>query len=213
MLRAEGWAVSRRRVARLMRMAGWRARVARVYRANPRLHRFFTQHPNRLDRRPAAQHDRVWVGDVTYLPVAARWHFLAVVLDQCSRRVLAWALGPRRDARLTQRAFDAALRRRHPAPGLVFHSDRGSEYVAAGFRDRLRTVGVRQSSAQHGPKDNTHVESFFHSLKAELIHGTTFTTEGALRTAIRRYVTYYNRCRLHSALAYRSPIDFERRAA
>jgi len=213
LLRTQGWPVSRRRVARLMRVAGLRARVVRVYRANPRLHQFFTQYPNRLDRRPAARPDRVWVGDITYLPVAARWRFLAVVLDQCSRRVLAWALGRRRDAGLTRRVFDAAVRRRRPAPGLVSHSDRGSEYVAAAFRDRLQAVGVRQSSAQRGPKDNAHMESFFHSLKAEVIHGAVFPSEAALRTVIRQYVRYYNRRRLHSALRYRSPIDFEAQAA
>lgn len=196
-----------------MRLAGLRARVARVYRANPRLHQFFTQHPNRLARRPAARPDRVWVGDITYLAVAGRWRFLAVVLDQCSRRVLAWALARRRDAALTRRVCDAALRRRHPAPGLVFHSDRGSEYVAAAFRDRLQTAGVRQSSAQRGPKDNAHMESFFHSLKAEVIHGAVFAGEAALRRAIRQYIKYYNRQRAHSGLAYRSPIDFEARAA
>ncbi|MBI4519932.1 MAG: IS3 family transposase, partial [Gemmatimonadetes bacterium] len=128
----EGWRVSRRRVERLMRAAGLRARVARVYRANPALHRFFDQHPNRLAARAARRPNRVWVGDITYLPLGSgRWRFLAVVLDQCSRRVLAWRLGRRRDTRLTRQVLDAALRRRRPRRDLVFHSDRGSEYVGA----------------------------------------------------------------------------------
>jgi transposase InsO family protein len=171
-----GWRVSRRRVERLMRAAGLRARVARVYRANPALHRFFDQHPNRLPATAARRPDRVWVGDVTYLPVAGRWHFLAVVLDQCSRRVLAWRLGRRRDAHLTRHVLDAAVRRRRPARGLIFHSDRGSEYVGATLRDRLRALGIRQSSALRGPEDNAHMESFFHSLKAELVHGARFVS-------------------------------------
>ena len=204
-----GWRVSRRRVERLMRAAGLRARVARVYRANPALHRFFGQHPNRLPAAGARRPDQVWVGDVTYLPVAGRWRFLAVVLDQCSRRVLAWTLGRRRDAHLTRQVLDAAVRRRRPPRGLVFHSDRGSEYVGATLRDRLRALGIRQSSALRGPEDNAHMESFFHSLKAELVHGVRFATETALRQSITGYVRYYNHRRIHSALAYRSPVDYE----
>ena len=208
-----GWRLSRRRVERLMRAAGLRARVARVYRANPALHRFFGQHPNRLPAAGARRPDQVWVGDVTYLPVAGRWHFLAVVLDQCSRRVLAWTLGRRRDAHLTRQVLDAAVRRRRPPRGLVFHSDRGSEYVGATLRDRLRVLGIRQSSALRGPEDNAHMESFFHSLKAELVHGVRFETETALRQAIAGYVRYYNHRRIHSALAYRTPVDYESCAA
>ena len=205
----EGWRVSRRRVERLMRAAGLRARVARVYRSNPALHRFYGQHPNRLPRGGARRPDHVWVGDVTYLPVRGQWRFLAVVLDQYSRRVLAWTLGRRRDARLTRAVLDAAVRRRRPARGMIFHSDRGSEYSAAAFRDRLVALGLRQSSARRGPRDNAHIESFFHSLKAEVIHGARFTTETALRRELARYVRYYNHWRLHSALGYRSPVDYE----
>jgi transposase InsO family protein len=212
-LRSEGWRVSRRRVARLMRAAGLRARVAQIYRANPALHDFYNQHPNRLRPQPARQPDRVWVGDVTYLAVGRQRHFLAVVLDQCSRRVLAWALGRRRDARLTRLVLDAALHRRRPRAGLIFHSDRGSEYAAARFRDRLVACGVRQSATRRGPGDNAHMESFFHSLKAELVHGASWDTEAALRAALRRYMHYYNHQRRHSALNYQSPVDYEAHAA
>jgi transposase InsO family protein len=141
--------------------------------------------------------------------VGRRWRFLAVVMDQSSRRIVAWALAPRRDARLTQRVFDAAYARRHPPPGLIFHSDRGSEYAAAAFRDRLRAVAVRQSATTRGPEDNAHMESFFHSLKAELVHGAIALDEPALHRVIANYVRYYNRVRMHSALAYRSPIEYE----
>ncbi|MGH7475784.1 MAG: IS3 family transposase, partial [Longimicrobiales bacterium] len=110
-------------------------------------------------------------------------------------------------------ALDAAARRRQPSAGLSFHSDRGSEYVAAAFRDRVQAWGMRQSSSHRGPAENAHLESFFHSLKAEVIHGARFTTEQALRRAIAGYIRYYNEHRLHSALGYRSPIDFEWRAA
>src|SRR5439155_426807 len=184
-LQAEGCAVSRRRVARLMRAAGLRARVVRIYRANPRLHRFYGQHPNRLWTRVATRPNQIWVGDITYLPVVGRWRFLAVVLDQCSRRLLAWTLGRTRDARLTRTVLDAAVRRRRPRAGLVFHSDRGSEYAAQAFRDRLRALGIRQSATRVGtPGDNAHMESFFHSLKAEVVHGARFGTVGLAALAL-----------------------------
>ncbi len=212
-LRDEGRQVSRRRVERLMRAAGLRARVARVYRSNPQLHRFYNQHPNRLPRAGANRPDQVWVGDITYLAVGGQWWYLAVVMDQYSRRVLAWSLGCRRDANLTRAVLDAAVRRRQPSGQLIFHSDRGIEYAATAFRDRLATLGIQQSSALRGPRDNPHMESFFHSMKAEVVHGARFETEGALRDELQRYMRYYNNRRLHSALGYRSPVDYERQAA
>jgi transposase InsO family protein len=188
--------------------------VARVYRSNPALHHFYGQHPNRLPRGGAQRPNQVWVGDITYLPIGSGpWRFLAVVLDQYSRRVLAWTLGRRRDARLTRAVLDAAVRRRRPPPALIFHSDRGSEYAAAAFRERLVALGIHQSATQRGPQDNAHMESFLHSLKAEVIHGTRFTSETALRHELRRYIQYYNTQRLHSALGYQSPVDYESYAA
>ena len=212
-LREHGWRVSRRRVERLMRTAGLRARVACIYRANPGMHRFYGQHPNRLPAAGARRRNQVWLGDITYLALGRGWRFLAVILDQYSRRVLAWKLASRRDARLTQAVLDAAVRRRRPRRGLIFHSDRGSEYSAGTYRDRVRALGMRQSSARRGPEDNAHMESFFHSLKAELIHGTSGTTEEELRQQIAGYIWYYNHRRQHSALRYRSPVAVERCAA
>jgi len=197
-----------------MREGGLRARTARLYRANPGLHRFFAQHPNHLWGSRATGVNQIWVGDITYLSVAGQWRYLAVVMDQYSRRILAWGLGATRDTCLTRAVFDAAIRRRRTLPGLIFHSDRGSEYASAAFRDRLAVLGVRQSMTRGGaPGDNAHMESFFHSLKADLVHGTRFLTEAGLRSELRRYLWYYNHQRLHSALGYRSPVDYERRAA
>jgi putative transposase len=212
-LRTEGIATSRRRVMRLMRQAGLRARAARLYRANPQLHLFFSQHPNRIRRLAVQRPNRVWVGDITYIAVGGRWRFLAVVMDQFSRRVLAWALSHRRNTHLTRTVLNAAVRRRGVRPQLIFHSDRGSEYSGAGFRDRLRQLGVAQSSALRGPGENAHMESFFHSLKAELLHGTTYESDASLRSALRGYFQYYNGHRLHSGLGYRAPIDYESLAA
>ena len=198
---------------RLMHLAGLRARAARIYRGNPKLHQFFSQHPNRIRRLSVRRPNRVWVGDITYIPVAGRWRFLAVVVDQYSRRILAWTLARRRSTHLTRAVLNAAVRRRGADVGLIFHCDRGSEYAGSNFRDRLRQLGVRQSSALHGPGENAHMESFFHSLKAELLHGATFETDQDLRRALRRYFQYYNGRRLHSALGYRAPVDYESHAA
>ena len=213
-LRAQGTRVSRRRVERLMREAGLRARLVRVYRPKAGTHRWFGRHPNHVRRIRATAPNQIRVGDLTYLPVGRRWWYCAVVLDQYSRRVLAWRLGDVRDGVLTRAVIDAALRRRRPPAGLIFHTDRGSEYLGARLRQRLLTLGVRQSTTRGGaPGENAHMESFFHSLKADVIHGRLFATAAALRHELRRYMQYDNYARLHSALDYQSPVDYERRAA
>lgn len=209
-LLARGHRVSRRRVERLMHAGGWRARVVRVYRRKAGTHRWFGQNPNRVRRAKATGPNQIWVSDVTYLDVVGRWWYLATVLDQYSRRVLAWRLGAMRDSRLTRAALEAALRRRRPAAGLIFHSDRGSEFLSSAFRQRLDEYGVRQSMTRGGaPDENAHMESFFHSLKADLIHGRRFQNVTELRHQLNRWVRYYNHKRLHSALCYRSPVDYE----
>lgn len=213
-LMGRGQRVSRRRVERLMRGDGLRGRVARVYRGKAGTHRWFGQHPNHVRRTQATRPNQIWVADITYLSVAGRWWYLAVVLDQYSRRVLAWRLGSIRDSRLTRAVVDAALRRRRPTAGLIFHSDRGSEYLGAPLRDRLVALDVCQSMTGGGaPGENAHMESFFHSLKADVIHGRSFHAVTALRQQLCRYLRYYNHQRLHSALGYRSPVDYEDDAA
>ena len=213
-LRAAKVRISRRRVERLMGAAGLRARLARLYRSNPGLHQFFGQHPNRLWKRCAKARDRIWVGDLTYVAVAGQWRYLAIVMDQFSRRILSWSLSRTRSTVLTRAAIDRAVRRRQPGRGLIFHSDRGSEYAGALFRDRLVALGIRQSMTRGGaPSENAHMESFFHSFKADIVHGVRFTSDAELRQQVRRYVRYYNHRRLHSSLSYRSPVDYERRAA
>jgi transposase InsO family protein len=213
-LRQAGMRVGRKRVARLMREAGLRARATSLYHANPGTHAFFTSVPNRIRKLEIDAADQVWVGDITYLKVAGIWRYLAVVMDRYSRRILGWCLGLHKDAKVTVCALNRALIRRRPAEGLIFHSDRGIEYAAFAFRTRLAAVGIVQSMNRPGkPTDNAHMESFFHSLKSDVIHGQQFHSEELLRETIRRYVAYYNRTRAHSALDYRSPIDFERMRA
>jgi putative transposase len=214
LLRQTGIRVSRKRVARLMRQAGLRARAMGLYHPNPGTHAFFASVPNRIRKLDIGAADRVWVGDITYLKVGAKWRYLAAVMDRYSRRILGWCLGPHKDARLTVCALNRALMRRHPAEGLIFHSDRGIEYAAFEFRARLAALGIVQSMNRAGkPTDNAHMESCFHSFKSDVIHGKRFHSELRLRETIRSYVAYYNRIRAHSALEYRSPIDFERMRA
>lgn len=208
----EGIHVSRRRVARLMRAAGFRAKAVCGYRSKAGVHRFYDRQPNRIRDLDASRPDQVWVGDITYLPIAGRWWYLAVVLDQYSRRVLAWSLTARRDARVTCAVLRAAARARH-ARDVIFHSDRGSEYMAAPFHACVTTLGLLQSASTRGPEDNAHMESFFHSLKAELTRGVSFRDVGGLRHELGRYMRYYNHRRMHSALGYRSPIAFEHATA
>jgi transposase InsO family protein len=197
-----------------MRASGWRARIARVYRPKAGTHRWFSRQPNRVRRTQATRPNQIWVGDLTYLAAGRRWWYLAVVLDQWSRRVLAWRLARTRTSRLTRAVVEAALRRRRPPRGVIFHSDRGSEFQGAPLRQRLAAHGLRQSMTRGGaPGENAHMESFFHSLKADVIHGRSFQTILELRQQLRRYVPYYNYRRLHSSLGYQSPVDYERRAA
>jgi len=126
-LRQAGIAVGRKRVARLMREAGLRARAVSLYHANPGAHAFFTSVPNRIRELQISDVDQVWMGDITYLKVAGLWRYLAVVIDRYSRRILGWCLGLHKDAKLTVCALNRALIRRRPAEGLIFHSDRGIE--------------------------------------------------------------------------------------
>jgi putative transposase len=212
LLRLAGWRVSRRRVARLMREAGLCAKAVRGYRPKARLRHQYARHPNRLWTTTVTRPNQVWVGDLTYLRVDRSWRYFAVVMDQYSRRVLAWTLSRRRTARVTCAVLTRATRTRG-THGLIFHSDRGSEYMGAPFCAHLARLGFLQSASVRGPGDNPHMESFFHSLKAELTRGVIFPTDHALRSALRRYIRYYNTTRLHSALGYVSPIAFECQAA
>jgi putative transposase len=211
-LRCEGEAVGRRRVARLMRGARLQGRSARRYhRSMVRQRAFFASVPNQQWAQVTQAPNQIWVGDVTYLKVAGQWRYLAVVMDRHSRRILGWSLSARRDAALTGDALHHSMRQRRPVLGLMFHSDRGIEYAAFDYRNQLARLGILQSMNRPGKmNDNAHMESFFHSMKAEDLHGRRFDNDALLRQALRSYIAFYNRRRLHSALRYLSPLDFER---
>jgi transposase InsO family protein len=196
-----------------MREDGLRAKAVLGNRAKAGVHRFFAAQPNLVRRMTAPTINRIWGADITYLQVGTAWHYLAVVMDQCSRRILAWSLQPRRDGRVTRDVVAAALRCRRPAAVLIFHSERGSEYLAESLRTFQAAQRVRNSACTSGPGDNAHTESFFHSMKAEATRARHSATDAELHATHRNYIRYYNTTRAHSALDCRSPMDFERRAA
>lgn len=213
-LRAAGENTSAKRVARLMRASGLRGVRRGGYR--PRTtdsrHRL-TCSPNLLRGAPAPpQPDQVWVSDITYIPTQEGWLYVAGVLDRCSRRVLGLAMGPRLDASLPEAALRQALIRRGPIPrGLIHHSDQGVQYASILYQQTLRSFGLVSSMSRKAHcEDNAHMESFWGTLKAELLAGRTFSTREQARRAIFEYVeVFYNRVRFHSALGYQSPVDFE----
>lgn len=211
LLRRQGQRVGRKRVARIMRELRLKARANHIYKRLPGAVTCRLGIPNAARERAVTAPNQVWRGDITYLKVGGAWRYLAVVIDQYSRRLLGYKLGNQRTSDLTVAALRQATSRRRPTAGLVFHSDRGSEYGGYLYRDRLAGCGMVQS--MNRPKtmtDNAHVESFFHTLKTEAIHGHRFGNFTELDRAVRRYIAHYNRRRPHSALGYRSPIDYER---
>ena len=214
-LRESGVKVNRKRVERLMREAGLVGKAARIYRRKALPEKFYTKMPNlKKDMAPPTETDRQWVGDLTYLKVSGQWRYLAVVMDLYSRRIVGWSLGQNKTAELTRSAIRKALKHRTVKPGLIFHTDRGSEYGAYLIQDELKLAGIKSSMNRPKPvTDNAHMESFFQSMKTECIHEVSFNTESELRMTLCWYLdNYYNSKRVHSSIGYTSPINYERMA-
>lgn len=211
-LKARGIVCGKHRVARLRRQAGIEARRKRRFRVITEHHHTASPAPNLVARRfRAPAPDRVWAGDLTFIRTRGGFLHLAVLLDLYSRRVVGWAMGERPNLPLALNALDMALHRRLPAAGLIHHSDQGPLYSAHAYCARLTACGIAPSmSAKGNAYDNAVVESFFSTLKNELVHHCDFPTREAARVAIFDYIEiFYNRQRRHQTLGYVSPMHFE----
>ena len=215
-LQAEGWRVSRRRVAQRVRAMGLRARAARRFKATTPSKHSLPEAPNGLEQDfTAAGPNQKWVADITYLWTGEGWLYLAVVLDLFARAVVGWSMAERITKDLVINALGMAIWRRRPAPGLLVHSDRGSQYAARDYQALLEQQGFLCSMSRKGDcYDNAAMESFFHTLKVEQVHGARYPTREAAKAEVFDDIeTYYNPKRRHSTLNYQSPWEFEKRMA
>jgi transposase InsO family protein len=212
-LRAQGHRVGENRVAELMRTAAIRAKSARRWKATTQSAHRLPVAENTLDRQfTVDQPNQVWAGDLTYVWTAQGWLYLAVVIDLYSRSVIGWAMSDRLCADLATQALTMALWRRKPSRGgLLYHSDRGVQYAAREYQQLLAAHGIACSMSRKGNCwDNAVVESFFHTLKVELVHHRRYLTRDEARQDIFEWIeVFYNRERRHSYLGYRSPAEFE----
>jgi len=209
-LRELGVSAGKNRVAKLMRRLCLKGRWATLRYTSPNLKKFYGCLPNQQAEHPAAALNQVWVADITYLKVGSIYRYLAVVMDRCSRRIVGWAFGRQKNVTLTLRALNHAVAKRRPEPGLIFHTDRGIEYYANAFRERLKQLRITQSMNRPGKvTDNAFMESFFHSMKADVIHGNTFSEDSQLLSVLRSYIPFYNHSRMHSSLNFVAPAKYE----
>ena len=211
-LRERGLVVNRKRVARLMRLLGLRAKSAKRFKATTNSRHHYPVAANLLDRRFAvAGANRLWVSDITYVWTGEGWLYLAVVLDAWSRQVVGWAWSVSLAADFAVRALNQALESRRPAAGWMHHSDQGVQYACGAYQQVLRSADALVSMSRKGNCwDNALAESFFGTLKKELIQGEKFKTRRDAVSAIFEYIeVFYNRQRKHSKLGYQSPAEFE----
>lgn len=214
-LRQKGFSCSRRRINRLMRELKIKASTTGLYTWRPGQHEFYSSTGNQLAKldKPSAPGEQ-WAGDFTYIKSRQGWFYHAVILDLYSRKVVGWAFSRKRNSELTKSALRMALHRYPPKADCLFHSDQGIEYAAHSYRDLVEAAGlVRSMSRKGNPLDNAHAESFFHTMKAELLHQTLFENDIEAVAHIVEFTEFYNRERLHSGIDYQSPEEYEKLCA
>lgn len=211
-LRAMGVICYLNQVSRIMRRNGLVAKTKRKFRITTDSGHKMRVAPNLLERTfKIDEKNKVWVGDITYVWTREGWLYLSTVIDLYSRRIVGWSVGKRIAKQLVMRSLEQACNMRKPEKGLIFHSDRGSQYASEEFKVALQKLGAKQSMSRKGDCwDNAVAESFFKTIKSELIYWHNFQTRREAELRIFEYIEiFYNRWRLHSAINYQSPNDFE----
>ena len=210
-----GFSCSRKRVARLMREEQIAAKRKRKFKPTTDSKHNYPIAANLLDRNfEVLLPDMVWVSDLTYVATDEGWLYLATVMDLYSRRIVGWSMDKRMTRDIVIDALDMAVKTRCPVPGLLHHSDRGSQYASYKYQDKLKTHGMICSMSRKGNCwDNAVMESFYRSLKVESVYSKKYKTRKEAKRDIFTYIEmFYNRIRRHSFLGYKSPCDFERMA-
>jgi transposase InsO family protein len=211
-LKAQGTGCNHKRVARLMRKGGIQAKTRKTFKVTTNSRHHYPVFPNILDRVfEAAAADQIWASDITYIRTGQGWLYLAAILDIFSRRIVGWSMDSYIDHVLVLNAIRQAIGRRNPAQGCIFHSDRGVQYACEDVRTYLKEQNFIQSMCGKGNCfDNAIVETFFGTLKSELVYFHNYHTKAEAKQSIFEYIEiYYNRYRRHSALDYMSPFEFE----
>ena len=211
-LKAAGVVCSENRVARLMRLRQLRPKQVRRYKSTTKRNKAHPVAPNVLNRDFTADRpDHKWLSDITYIPTGEGWLYLAAILDLYARRIVGWAMSDRMTSDLTLTALKQALRRRQPARGLIHHSDQGSQYTDQAYQALLKAHSIQPSMNGVGTwYDNAPMESFFGTLKSELVHHRHYCTHEEARPDLFFYIeAFYNRRRRHSSLDYLSPEAYE----
>lgn len=214
-IRAEGIVCGKNRIARLMRIHGIQAKAKKKYKATTNSRHNLPIAPNLVCRNFVSNRpNKVWVSDITYIWTQEGWVYLAVILDIFSRMIVGWSISARLTDELVVESLHQAQRKRNSGRGLVFHSDRGVQYASKNFRSMLMAYGFKQSMSRKGDCwDNAPAESFFHTLKTELVYGKVFMTREEARREIFEYIEmFYNQVRRHSALGYCAPGVYEQKA-
>jgi len=211
-LNNEGHRVGRYKARRLMRQLGLKVKVSRRYKLTTDSRHSYPVAQNLVNRNfEVSSPNATWTADITYVWTLEGWLYLAVVMDLCSRQIVGWAMDRRMKKKLTLEALAMAYFRRKPAPGLIHHSDRGSQYACHEYQKRLKQYAMISSMSRKGDCwDNSPMERFFRSLKSERLAFCRFETRQSARLEVLDYIGFYNADRLHSSLGYLSPMQYEK---
>lgn len=206
-LKGEGIICGRNRIARLMRENSIVAKMARKFKRHTHKHVLFRDSSNLLlDKAPETAINQVWVGDITYIRVGAKWAYLSTVMDRYSREIIGWSFSRERTAALIREALLMAIEEKQPPAKTIFHSDQGAEYASKEYRQALEDNGFQVSMSRKGHCwDNAYMESFFHTLKTEMVYFMKFRHLAEAIAHIMEYMRFYNHERIHSGIAYLTP--------